>query len=391
LRGTANNGKPLRAPDRLLVATVGTQWLVTAVVALTASRSESVYGNAPAARATVDAAHAVAQGTLPSTAGPLYPLLLAPLAALTTRLGAVASVVTTLDVVLLAPLASYCLLEIARRVAGRPFAIAAAAVWLLGPLAAIPLFFEKYRDTYVDGVLPAFYGLTLEPVYLAMVLSLAAALFALRAADGAERAAFVAGLLAAAAIACVPVSAGVAVGVLLALVAAARWRGVLEAAVGLAAGLAPTLVWRHRVGEPTLTLGDPTWKGFQGSMASVREYFWSNRLLQWLPVAGAIGMARLLVPAAALLAGWVGTTAVVAVATPTSFDSGRVFVHLIPAWPAYALLLAAIPALVPTLVRRLGSLLDGERRAPGVSRAAAGAVFALTVVLTAALASLVGR
>jgi hypothetical protein len=381
----------LRAPDRLLVATVGTQWLVTAVVATVASRSESVYGNAAAARATVDAAHAVARGTLPPTAAPLYPLLLAPLAALTTGLGTVAAVVTTLNVVLLAPVASYCVLELARRVAGRLFAVAAAAVWLLGPLVAIPLFFDKYRDTYVDGVLPAFYGLTLEPVYPAMALSLVASLFAVRAADGAARAAFVAGLTAAAAIACVPVSAGAAVGVLLALAVAARWRGLLEAAAGLVAGLAPTVVWRHRAGGPTLTLGGPTWAGFQDSMANVREFFWSNRLLQWLPVAGAIGMGRLFVPGSALLAGWVGTTAVVAVATPTSFESGRFFVHLIPAWPAYALLVAAIPALVPTLVRRLGSRLDAETRTPAVSRAAAAAVFAVIVVLTVLLASLVGR
>ena len=217
--GTASNGRLLPRPDRLLVVTVGVQWLVTVGVALAASRSGSVYGDLSAARAAVDAARTVADGTLPPTAGPLYPLVLAPLAGLTTRLATVSSVVTVVNILVLAPLASYCFLEVARRVAGRMFATAAAAVWLLGPIAVIPLFRVTYRDTYVDVVLPTLYGLTVNPVYLAMALSLAAAMLALRAAAGAPRAAFLAGLVAATAIACVPVAAGIAAGV------AARSRG----------------------------------------------------------------------------------------------------------------------------------------------------------------------
>ncbi len=379
-------------PDRLLVVTVGVQWLVTVGVALAASRSGSVYGDLSAARAAVDAARTVADGNLPPTAGPLYPLVLAPLAGLTTRLATVSSVVTVVNIFVLAPLASYCFLEVARRVAGRMFATAAAAVWLLGPLAAIPLFRVTYRDTYVDVVLPTVYGLTVNPVYLAMALSLAAAMLGLRAAAGAPRTAFLAGLVAATAIACVPVAAGIAAGVALALAVARRWRGVLEAAAGLAVALVPTLIWRHRALEAaTFTLGHPSWDGFQSSMANVREFFWSNRLLQWLPVAGALGMLRLMRPAAALAAGWVGVTVLLAVATSPPFDGGRFFVDLIPAWPAYALLVAAIPALVPTLGRRLGSRIAGETQVPEVSRAGALTVLVLAVVATTVLAALLLR
>jgi hypothetical protein len=381
----------LRTPDRLLLLTVGAQWLVTAGVAVAAAHDGSVYGDRDAAQAVVDAAHGVAHGTLPATAGPLYPLLLAPLAALTSHVETVSSVVTTLNVVVLAPLASYCLLQIARRVAGRLFAMLAVAVWLLLPLVATHFFDPKYHAVFVDDVLPALYGLTLGPTYLAMALALAAAMLGLRAVDGAPRAGIAAGLVAAAAVACFPLSAGVAVGVLLALVVAARWNALLEAAAGLAAGVAPTLIWRHRADVPTLTLGHPTWGGFQGSMANMREFFYSNRVMQWLPVAGAIGMARLLGPAAALLAGWVGTSVVLVAATPTGFDHGRIFVNFVPTWPAYALLVAAIPALVPTLVRRLGPQIAGDVRTPVVSRGAAATLFAAVVVLTALLASLVGR
>jgi hypothetical protein len=378
--------------DRLFVTTVGVQWLVTAGIALAASRTGSLYGDPAIAGSTVDAASSVAHGTLPQTAAPLYPLFLAPLASLTTRLQTVSSVVTTLSLVILAPIASYCFLAIARRVAGSIYAAAAAAVWLLGPVAAVPLFEPKYRDTYVDDVLPTLYGLTIHPAYVAMVLSLAAAVLGLRAMAGAPRAAFVAGLIAATAIACLPLAAGVAGGIVLGLAVARRWRGLVEAIAGLAAAVAPTLIWRHRVlGDATITLGHPSWLGFQASMAGVRENFWSNRLLQWLPLAGALGMFRVARPAAAMITGWLAVATVLGVATLPPFDGGRFFVELIPAWPAYALLIAAIPALVPTLVRRLGSRPKGDSRVVAISRAAASAVFVLAVLVPVALATLVGR
>jgi hypothetical protein len=224
-----------------------------------------------------------------------------------------------------------------------------------------------------------------------MVLSLVAALLALRAVADGRRAAFAAGLAAAAAIACVPVSAGVAVGLLLALVVAKRWRDIAAAIGGLAIGLVPTLIWRYRMPETVaLTLGHPSWETFQGNMANLRENFWSNRMFQWLPIAGTIGMLRLLPPAAALAGGWVATTAVVSVSAPASFDQGRFFIDLIPTWPAYALLVAAIPALVPTLASRLGDRLAGESRVTPVSRVTVIAL-ALILAAVAVLASVVGR
>lgn len=361
-------------------------------MALAASRTGSLFGEIAVANAWIDHGSTVAHGSLAPTGGPLYALLLAPVTLLTTRPSTVASIVTAVNVIVLAPLATYCLLDVGRRIAGRPFAIVAAATWLFGPLVAVPLFVPKFHDTYVDDVLPALYGLTIGPAFLAMALSLAAAMLALRAVAGAQRAAFAAGLLAAAAIGCLPISAGIAAGVVCALVAARRWRQVGEALVGLATGLVPTLIWRQRALEDALvSTGSPTWNGFQSSMANLRENFYSNRLLQWLPVAGAIGMLRVRRPAAALTAVWVAVATVVAVATPSSFDGGRFFVDLVPVWPAYALLVAAIPALVPMLVARLGNRIGGEVDAPGISRASAALLFGAVVVVTGLLTALVGR
>ena len=383
--GTATGSEPLRRPERLLVLTVGVQWLVTVGVALWATRSGSVYGDPEAARATVDAARGVAHGSLPTGGGPLMPLMLAPLARVTTRLETVSSVVTVVNVVVLAPIASYCLLEIGRRIAGRLFAALAAAIWLLGPIVAVHVFATKYHGIYINDVLPVIYGLTVEPAYPAMVLSLLAAVFALRAVAGARRAPLLAGLFAAAAIACAPMAAGVAGGTLAALAVARRWRAVSEAAVVLVVAVLPTLLWRYQApGTPTITLGHPSFDRFQLSMANVREFFWSNRLLQWFPVAGAIGMFRLLRPAVALMGVWIAVATVFWVATVPPFDRGRFFIGLVPGWPAYALLVAAIPALVPTLVRRLGDRVEDDPPTGGVSRAA-GAALLVPILLVAAL------
>ncbi len=390
--GTTIGGDPLPRPDRLFVATVGVQWIVTVGVALSATRTGSLYGDPATASAAVAAAQSVTDGALPATAGPLFPLLLAPLTGVTSNLDTVASVVTTLSVLLLAPVASYCLLDVARRIAGWPFAAAAAAVWLLGPILVVPLFVSKYRETYVDAVLPALYGLTIQPAFLAMVLSLVAAAFCLRAVAGSKRAGLVAGLAAAAAIACVPVAAGIGAGVVIALAVARRWRGLAEASVGLATAVFSTLAWRHRIpGVPTFTLGDPSWTGFQSSMAGVREFFWSNRLLQWATVAGAAGMYRVAPPAAALAASWAAVATLLGVATAPTFDRGAIFLDLIPAWPAFALLVAAIPSLVPTLVRRFRSHLAADASRTSIPRSAAAAAFVIAALVPAALVLLVGR
>jgi hypothetical protein len=352
----------VRKADPLFVVTVCVQWLVTAGVALTAHHTGSIYGTEASARAVAAAANRLADGDLPHTGGPAYPVLLAPVGLLSDSANTFAVVVTTLSVVLLAPAASFCLLHLATSIAGRSYAILAAAVWLLGPVAAVPLFVTKYHDTYVDNVLPALYGLTLHPAYLAMVLSLAAATFAMRATAGLSGAAFAAGLLAALATAVLPVAAAVAVGVGLTLAAGRRWGGLLEATAGFTAGLAPTLLWRDRaLGSVSLTLGHPSWNTFDAAMANVREFFWSNRLLQWLPIAGTVGLLRLTRPAAALLAGWLGAIVLVVVAAPSDFTDGRIFIELIPSWPAYAMLVAAIPALAPGLTRRF----HGQSR-PGI-------------------------
>lgn len=384
----------MRRPDPLLVAAVALQWLVTAGVALVATPAGSIFGDQNAAEAAVAASNSLVDGAVPATSGPGYALLLAPIVAVTDNVGSVASIVTTINIVVLAPLCAYFLFDIAVRTAGRLFAGATMVVWSVAPVAATRLFTPSYHETYVDDVLPAFYGLTLQPEFVAMTLSVASAAFATRAIVGSPRSALVAGLLAGVAISVTPTAAGVAIGVLAAIAVSRRWRSLLEAAMGLSAAIVPTLAWRQlALGGLTLTLGHPSWSTFQSSMAQTREFFWSNRLLQWLPIAGAIGVARLMPPIASLAAGWLAVASVLVVATATTadFTGGQIFVSLIPTWPAYAVLVAAIPALVPTLKTRLGRHLEPSREITGVPQVAVVTLIALLAALPLVLVVLLGR
>jgi hypothetical protein len=93
---------------------------------------------------------------------------------------------------------------------------------------------------------------------------------------------------------------------------------------------------------------------FDANMAGLREYTWSNRILQWLPLAGAIGLARCSPLAAILLAAWFGAFVVgYGASGNVGVGDGSLFAALVPAFPAFALLFVSVPLLVPTLPHRI--------------------------------------
>ena len=261
--------------------------------------------------------------------------------------------------------ASYCLLEVARRVAGSLYAIAAAAVWLLLPIVAVPLFVPKYHGTYVDHVLPAFYGLTLQPNYLAMVLSLVAAFLCLRAATGAR-----------------PAHAGLAAGLAAAL-AMRACRLPPESPSGSCSHSPPpvaraprlrrslasrrvalTLVWRARAlpdasSRSATRAGTASSRHGSASASSSGPTVFSSGFRSRARSGAPARAAR----AALSAAGWRRDPC--SCRDPGRVIDGGVFVVLHPPWPAYALLVAAIPLLVPTRRSRLP-----RARAPGRERRA---------------------
>lgn len=228
---------------------------------------------------------------------------------------------------------------------GAWFALAVVLVPPLGVLYAL----SAYRDTYVDRVLPEAVGIADSGAFAAgalLVVSAALLLHGLarRAAVPAAAAGLVAGIAALAEPSAVLFLLGPALACALAL-------ALREAAAFAAAAAAPLLALAMWRGTGWI---DVSWTAFDANMAGLREYLWSNRLLQWLPVAGTIGVARRSLPAAGLLGGWFGAFAFSEGASADlAVANGSFLVAFVPALPAFALLVAAVPLLVPTLPARL--------------------------------------
>ena len=213
------------------------------------------------------------------------------------------------NVVLLGPLSLLLAFRVGERIAGAALGAWTLLVWVALPWLA-PLFtLSAYDATLRDTVLPLAVGLTPDGGYLEGVALLAVVALLLD-----------------------------------------RRRLALAAAGLILAALAA--VWLSRLPLPDLSVDT-----FKANMAGLREYFWSARVLQWLPIAGVVAVARRSPLAAVALASWLGAYVALRAARPgIGVENGELFRALLPAFPAYVLLTASLPLLVPTLAARLGPL-----------------------------------
>jgi hypothetical protein len=100
-----------------------------------------------------------------------------------------------------------------------------------------------------------------------------------------------------------------------------------------------------------------------------REFFWSARLLEWIPVAGLLAVARRSIPIAAFLAVWLAAFFLVKGSSPAvNVETGSIWRLLMPAWPAYFLLGASIPLLVPQWGARLAERFRSPARPLRIGR-----------------------
>ncbi len=346
-----------------------------------------------------------------------WPMLLAPLTWITGSSSVQLLPLTTiLQVGILAPIATLAVYDIGARLAGRLAGVWCAAAFAVAPFAAIPYFVDRYHDSWVDQFLPQALGLTQQADFPSVVAVLVSVAFTVRALQaGAYREAVLAGTFAGVALALKPANTLFLAGPAVAFLIARRWRQA-----GLfAAAIAPTLlaltIWKWKgLGEVplfaegqvqvALGLGDPvvmsptswfdrtihlnfdTWKE---NMSGLREFTWSARILQFLPLAGAIAVARRSPAAAGLLLAWLlGYVVVKGAADVATIESGSYWRLIMPALPAFALLTAAVPLLVPTLLERMGprlAPLPGRR--PGLRTTAGILAFVAVVPIVWLLAS----
>jgi hypothetical protein len=332
-------------------------------------------------------------GVIPKTLiSPAWSFLLAPFA-LIIGPGYVSAlpVAILIQALVLGPIAIFCVYDIAARIAGRLIGYVAAGLWVVGPYVAIPLFKQTYHAKYVDQFLPHPLGLTMMGDFPSVVCLLAAAALIVRTyqtrrAEWALAAGLITGLA-------VLTKASnlifLAVPAVLFL-AGRRWRELGTFALALAPALGALALWKYRgygslpafgngFVQQRLALGahalGPTgsiftpyhkyanidWSHLQNNLDGLAEVFFSLRVLQFLPFAGAIAVARRSWPLATALSVWFWLYFVIKGSdSVASVDSGSFFRLLLPAIPPLLVMVACLPVLVP----RVGPVLAERFPAP---------------------------
>jgi hypothetical protein len=398
----------LERPRAVLAGLAGIQVAATVVLALSVTHNGWVWFQGG------DQIWLTTQGWLlghlelpPTELGYLWSLIVAPIMWATgpTYVQALPPLVV-LQVLVLGPIAIVCVYGIASRIGGRLLGYWAAFLWVIAPFAAIPLFVDRYHERWTEHFVPQALGLTAMSDFPSTVLVLASALFLVRSLDpGRVADAMLAGLLLGAAGGTKPPNFLLGVGALLAYLAARRWREGVAFGAAVVPSLVLIVAWKERglgelpllsVEEARLAAGAVGAAGavlaldidryveldvdhWREQMNYLREFFWSARLAQWAPFAGLLAVLRMRRGAiAAVLAGWLGAFVVVkGFSTRADIQANTFWRLLMPAWPAYLVLFASIPLLVPTLARRLG-----DRLRPPVTSPVGRRVLVLAAVLT---------
>jgi hypothetical protein len=239
------------------------------------------------------------------------------------------------------PVALFCVYRIASALGGRWLGLLASVVWVVVPYAMIHLFDPRYRVTYENRIVPRAIGLTESGEFPTMVVLLVACLLALRALRGGRPRAFLGGLAAGAAAMVDAAGLLFVPAVLVALVGAGRRRLLISFALGLLPGV--VVVLSRHTGD-AIAFG--SWHQLKQNGIFIREFFYSLRIVEYLPIAGFLALARRSIPAALLIGGWFATFLFIQGSASAVADY-TFWRPMLPALPAYVLLASALPLLVP--------------------------------------------
>jgi hypothetical protein len=418
--GTAYGRLLAVRPLYVLGALVLVQWAVVLAWALTVRHNAWLYYQGGDETYYYSSAWSLAHGHIPqSPIGYGWSLVLTPLAAVagTNILGALPAIVVFQALVLL-PLGLLGIYGIGERIAGRTLGYLAAAGWVVAPFLATLGFVHRYHPQWVEQFLPQAFGFTGLSDFVSMIVVVGAAYVFLRALDAdALTEAALAGLLTGFAIAIKPANVLFVAGPVLAVLVARRWRVALVYGVAMLPAVLALALWKEKgLGHlPLFSSTGPTrvaagsalpvaavpsylhlnWSNLGANLAQIREFFWSMRLVEWLPIAGLVAVARASLTKAAFLGGWLAAFVFVkGTSGNTGVQNATFWRLLMPGWPAYLLLAAALPLLVPGVARALHRQVAtvrpiARRSAPLV--AAAVLTGAVPLVAMAALPAAHGR
>jgi hypothetical protein len=395
------------SPRRMLATFVVLQWALVLGLAATVRHAGWIFYQGGDQLWYFTVGWALAHGHLvPPGVGYLWSALLAPLGlAAGPNIADAYPLIIVLQFLFFLPAALLCVYGIARRFGGQLFAYWTAAVWLLVPLVGIRFTNPGYHQRFTEATLPQAFGLTAMADFPSMVAAIVAVYFAVRyvvddRADWVDAAA--AGVAAGAAFAIKPATALFLVGPILLFAVARRFRGLayFVAALAPAAIVLAFVKWRGfghlpilnaegvrtASGSALVVVGGVgtylpfDWHQFVTHLDQIREHFWSVRVVEWLVIGGTIAAFRRSLLFGTLVAGWFFPLVLIKGGSGRAdFEGGGLLRLLMPAYPAFVLMIAALPFLVPRLSRRAGA---GITEAPRLEAPRRVAVLAAALFVT---------
>jgi hypothetical protein len=376
----AVEGLPVR---RVLFGFVGLQWLTVLATAFVVRHASWIYYQGGDQLWLYTSGWLLAHGHLTQTRiGYGLPALWAPLARVAgSNLVSAFPAIILFNVLVLLPAAVLSLYGIARRIGGRLFGYWALLVWITAPFIGVLYTNQGYHQKYTELTLPQSFGLTGMADMPTMAFALVSAYFIAKVLfDDAPTLvdAVAGGVAAGAAIAIKPATVLFLAGPALALVYRRRVVHTAAIVAGLAPAVGTLTVWKARglgnvpllsglgASPPHVAAAGPlaalnighylhqlNWPRFLNNLDLLREHFWSGRLIEWLVIAGVIALARRSITAALLVGGWFGAFAIVKGSfVGASIEDASLLRLMIPAFPAFVLLIAALPYLVPGVPAR---------------------------------------
>lgn len=331
---------------------------------------------------------------VPQTAiGLGWPYLLTPLAAIFgPNMANGLPAMLALNMLVLAPVSVVGMYLIGERVAGRLFGVWTAVLWTLAPLLALELYDDRHRSLVVDTFLPTGVGLNALSDYPSMVFAIVAAYLLLRVLDTNT---FADGVLCGLAFGFLvlmkPANGPLPLVGVLVLGLALRFRSIVAVLAGMTPALVALTIWKRvgggqvplltPTGQPSGPIGPTTtvhvggasrylgidWHHLAQNTHALGQVFWSVRLLEFLFVAGAIGLISRARLRGLVVIGWFVVFGLIkgTVSYSTVYDTS-LYRFLLPAWPAWVLIVASVVFCWPRgrAVRERERDLDREHDPP---------------------------
>jgi hypothetical protein len=398
-------------PLYVLSTLVAVQWAALAALAVTVRHNGWVYYMGGDQLWHYSGAYELGHGKLvPTLVGVGWSTILAPISWFAGRdLVSALPAIMLLNALVLAPLGLVCVYGIAERIGGRLFGYWAALLWIIVPYIGIRYALQGYHQKWTELTLPQLLGLGAMSDFPSMVALLVGAYLCVRALDGGHwlwsaGAGFAIGY----ALAIKPSNTAFLIAPAIVFVAFRR-RSIIPFVGGLVPPLFVLGLWKERGfghlpafsrAEPERRVAagigdvfkpahkythDNSWTQLHNNLIQLREFFWSDRVLEFLVIAGIVALLIRSRRGGLFVGAWfLSFLLLKGTYLNARVEDATFWRLLLPAFPAFVLIVAAVPLLIPGI-----RLSRGAPRAGRVSRrlaiGGAAAALALLVLFPTAL------